>query len=161
MRVRRMREDTDAQNVEGEEKVGLLIGVDGRGGESLIHHFSVLSREFCLSFGWMTKLSSLKKTYPLTAFKLFTCSFLSVTSQPRSSRGSFATGQSKGQVSSLKMKRVGNIGLLAFSSLKIKRILFAFKIHAHLLGRIPIKNVVAPTSYRKYREAILKELLAV
>ena len=61
MRVRRMREYKDAWKVEGEEKVGLLIGVGGRGGESLIHHFSVLSGKFCLSFGWMTKLSSLKK----------------------------------------------------------------------------------------------------
>ena len=36
-------------------------------------------RKFCLSFGCMARLSSFKKTDPLAAFKLFTCSLLNVT----------------------------------------------------------------------------------
>lgn len=63
------------------------MGVGGRGERA------VLLGKYCLSFRQMIRLSSFKKTWPLAALKLFTCSLLSVTVSPWPLRGLFATGQ--------------------------------------------------------------------
>lgn len=102
----------------------------------------------------MTGPSSLKKTWLLAAFNLLTRS-LSVTSSP-GLQALFARGQSKGQVRILNTEKVGNIGLPAFSSLKIKQILFAFKIHSYILGRFLEKNLIPSTSCQNYCKAFWK-----
>lgn len=111
------------------------------------HIFTISQHCFCrwpcLSFDWMTRLSSFKRLTHLLHLSCLHAYFL-MSQTSLGVQACLPQGKSKGQVSSLNMKRARNIELQAFWSLKIKRILFAFKIHFHILGRFLEKETNCP-----------------